>query len=242
MIYTEVKIPYPPFPSTPLLTIQKTKLAVYSVHITMTTNVSHWWRDTLPFLPYHTTNIARWPPFLNPNPEIYFCVIFTLTKSFLSRKGVRGDLSVLSMASWLFLTRCPALRWTAPTQWPDPPCWTSQTPAFQSSKQGSAPPNQSDPCCSLWRRKRARRHGADTECLIYFSSPTACSLHSFCPPQRGALSRVQARTQETSVDPFSWWSWGLDHNANIKYQVFVAFGQRRNIFHIVSTRGTPKAS
>ena len=158
MIYTEVKIPYPPFPSTPLLTIQKTKLAVYSVHITMATNVSQWvWRDTLPFLPYHTTNIARWPPLLNPIPEIYSCIIFTLTKSFLSRKGVRGYFSVLSMANWLFLTRCPALRWTAPTQWPDPPCWTSQTPAFQSSKQGSAPPNQSDPCCSLWRRKRARK-------------------------------------------------------------------------------------
>ena len=117
MIYTEVKIPYPPFPSTPLLTIQKTKLAVYSVRTYYNDNQAMFPNgyEGIPS-PSCLTTPLRWPPLLNPIPEIYSCIIFTLTKSFLSGKGVRGDLSVLSMASWLFLTRCPALRWTAPTQ------------------------------------------------------------------------------------------------------------------------------
>ena len=55
-----------------------------------------------------------------------------------------------------FCTRCPALQWTAPLQWPVPPTPTWSTPAAPSSNQVSVIPHRSKRF-PPWLRLSARR-------------------------------------------------------------------------------------
>ena len=154
-------------------------------------------------MPYHTTNIARWPPLLNPRN--LFLHHFYADQVFSFSEGCKGRSFRPKHGKLAFPDQIPCSQMDCTNSVTGPSLLSISSSCFSKFKAGVC---TSKPVRSLLLslEEEEGQEGysrADTECLIYFSSPTARPLHSFCPPQRGALSRVQARTQETSVDPFS---------------------------------------
>ena len=91
---------------------------------------------------------------------------------------LKGDIIPNITNCKTFCTRCPALQWTAPPQWPAPPAPTWWTPAAPSSSQVSVIPQPSN-LCPPWMRESARG-GAGQRRIA--SSTHPCPTLAFSTP------------------------------------------------------------